>query len=131
LNVYKDPLLCLSPLSGLIVIDEVQKIPGLFQTLRVLIDDPELDQKYLILASASQDLIQQSFETLAGRITYLELTPFDLSEIADKQMLWMRGGYPLSLQIQTRLVCSGAQAILKLFRARYSRAWHQNPLSAT
>src|SRR5262245_55600193 len=58
-----DPLLSLSSLSGLIVIDETQRAPELFETLRVLIDNKELDQRYLILGSASRDLIAQSSET--------------------------------------------------------------------
>lgn len=92
-----DPLLSLSSLSGLIVIDEIQRAPDLFETLRVLVDNKELDQHYLILGSASRDLIAQSSETLAGRITYLELTPFMFDEIHQMEKLWIRGGYPLSV----------------------------------
>lgn len=92
-----DPLLALSNLSGLIVIDEIQRAPGLFETLRVLVDNQELDQQYLILGSASRDLIAQSSETLAGRITYLELTPFMFDEIHQLEKLWTRGGFPLSV----------------------------------
>ena len=92
-----DPLLSLSSLSGLIVIDEIQRAPGLFETLRVLVDNKELEQHYLILGSASRDLIAQSSETLAGRITYLELTPFMFDEIHQMEKLWTRGGYPLSV----------------------------------
>lgn len=93
----RDPLLSLSSLSGLIVIDEVQRAPDLFETLRVLVDNKELDQRYLILGSASRDLIAQSSETLAGRITYLELTPFMFDEVLQMEKLWIRGGYPLSV----------------------------------
>ena len=96
LERLQDPLLTLSQLSGLIIIDEIQKVPDLFQTLRVLIDNKALNQHYLILGSASRDLIKQSSETLAGRITYLELTPFVFDEIQDVKTLWIRGGYPLS-----------------------------------
>jgi uncharacterized protein len=92
-----DPLLSLSSLSSLIVIDEIQRAPDLFETLRVLVDNKELDQHYLILGSASRDLIAQSSETLAGRITYLELTPFMFDEIHQMEKLWIRGGYPLSV----------------------------------
>ncbi len=92
-----DPLLSLSSLSGLIVIDEIQRAPNLFETLRVLSDNKELNQHYLILGSASRDLIAQSSETLAGRITYLELTPFMFDEIHEIERLWVRGGYPLSV----------------------------------
>lgn len=92
-----DPLLSLPALSGLIVIDEIQKAPNLFETLRVLVDNKELEQNYLILGSASRDLIAQSSETLAGRISYLELTPFMFDEIHEMEKLWIRGGYPLSV----------------------------------
>jgi predicted AAA+ superfamily ATPase len=92
-----DPLLSLSSLSNLIVIDEIQRAPALFETLRVLVDDKGLDQQYLILGSASRDLIAQSSETLAGRITYLELTPFMFDEMHQMEKLWIRGGYPLSV----------------------------------
>lgn len=92
----RDPFLTLSSLSGLIVIDEIQKIPELFPRLRVLVDNKKLKQKYLILGSASRELIRQSSETLAGRISYLELTPFTFAETNDMENLWQRGGYPLS-----------------------------------
>ncbi len=92
-----DPLLSLSALSGLIVIDEIQRAPNLFETLRVLVDNKSLKQHYLILGSASRDLIAQSSETLAGRITYLELTPFMFDEVHELEKLWLRGGYPLSI----------------------------------
>lgn len=92
-----DPLLSLSSLSGLIVIDAIQRAPDLFETLRVLVDNKELDQHYLILGSASRDLIAQSSETLAGRITYLELTPFMFDELHQLEKLWIRGGFPLSV----------------------------------
>lgn len=92
-----DPLLSLGSLSGLIVIDEIQRSPSLFETLRVLVDNQALNQNYLILGSACRDLIAQSSETLAGRITYLELTPFMFDEVHHIEKLWIRGGYPLSL----------------------------------
>ncbi len=92
-----DPLLSLSLLTGLIVIDEIQRAPNLFETLRVLVDNKDLNQRYLILGSASRDLIAQSSETLAGRITYLELTPFMFDEFHQMEKLWLRGGYPLSI----------------------------------
>ncbi|MCH9626694.1 MAG: hypothetical protein S4CHLAM2_03220 [Chlamydiales bacterium] len=92
----RDPVLTLSKLSGLIIIDEIQRIPDLFPALRVLVDRRELKQRYLILGSASRDLIRQSSETLAGRIGYLELTPFSLQEAPAQTKLWLRGGYPRS-----------------------------------
>src|SRR3990167_2285108 len=92
----KDPLLALSSLEGLVVIDEIQYAQELFSTLRVLVDDPALDQRYLILGSASTELLKQSSETLAGRISYLELSPFGYPEIQDIEKLWIRGGFPKS-----------------------------------
>lgn len=91
-----EPMLALADLKGLIVIDEVQLIPELFSVLRVLIDRENHQQRYLILGSASRDLIRQSSETLAGRIYYLELTPFSLNETDNPFQLWSRGGFPLS-----------------------------------
>lgn len=91
-----NPELVLSQLNGLITIDEIQRIRELFPVLRVMVDDPDLAQHYLILGSASRELIRQSSETLAGRITYLELTPFNLSEVDDRDRLWLQGGFPRS-----------------------------------
>jgi len=88
------PILALQELEGLIVIDEIQKRPDLFPTLRVLIDNHKNKQRYLILGSASRDLIQQSSETLAGRISYMELNPFSYPEVDDLSRLWIRGGFP-------------------------------------
>lgn len=100
-----DPMLTLSQVAQkLIVIDEVQLRPDLFPVLRVLIDrsiEQRTDQKFLILGSASRDLIRQSSETLAGRIGYLELLPFSLLEVSDKSKLWLRGGFPLSYLAET------------------------------
>ncbi|MEN8236515.1 MAG: ATP-binding protein [Pseudomonadota bacterium] len=91
-----NPMLMLERLQGLIIIDEIQLRPNLFPALRVLVDNPSLDQRYLILGSASRDLIRQSSETLAGRIHYLDLPPFTLAEVRDLEKLWVRGGFPKS-----------------------------------
>lgn len=96
-----DPMLALDAMQGLIVIDEIQRAPDLFPILRVLVDQPELNQKYLILGSASRELIRQSSETLAGRIQYQELTPFCFGEVDDVEQLWMRGGFPRSYLAET------------------------------
>jgi len=101
LHRLEDAKLSLGSLEGLIVIDEVQKRPDLFPTLRVLIDKHRDTQQYLILGSASRDLIQQSSETLAGRISYQELTPFNFSETHDLEKLWVRGGFPLAYLADT------------------------------
>ncbi len=109
----ENPMLTLQSISQkLIVIDEIQRRPDLFPVLRVLVDSTiiPLDEqdsvrnqeirakqkKFLILGSASRDLIQQSSETLAGRIGYIELLPFSLSEVNDSPRLWLRGGFPNS-----------------------------------
>lgn len=89
------PKLTLSNVDAdLIIIDEIQKRPELFPVLRVLVDEKPC--KFLILGSASRDLLQQSSETLAGRIGYIELSPFSLTETKDMKTLWIRGGFPLS-----------------------------------
>jgi len=94
LSRLENPKLALSELNGLIVIDEIQKKPGLFSILRVLVD--QYKKRFLILGSASRDLINQSSETLAGRISHIELTPFSFSEVHDLKKLWLHGGFPLS-----------------------------------
>ena len=94
LNRLTDAKLALESLEGLIVIDEIQRIPELFPLLRVLVDRDRPKQRYLILGSASRDLIRQSSETLAGRIIYLEFPPFTAFEADDHHRLWLRGGFP-------------------------------------
>jgi len=93
-NALSSPALTLEPLKGLIVLDEIQRRPDLFPYLRYLCDYS--DKKFLILGSASRDLIHQSSETLAGRISYIELTPFTLNEVDNIQSHWLRGGFPKS-----------------------------------
>ena len=92
-----DPLRALRPLRGLVVLDEIQRAPRLFQALRVLADRPQAPASFLILGSASPELLQQSSETLAGRIAYRELGGFALDETGgDPERLWRRGGFPRS-----------------------------------
>lgn len=95
------PKLALEHREGLIVIDEIQRRPDLFPALRVLIDTSKKNQRYLILGSASRELIRQSSETLAGRIAYIELTPFSYAETHEWQTLWLRGGFPKSYLANT------------------------------
>jgi predicted AAA+ superfamily ATPase len=86
----------------LTIVDEVQRLPGLFQVLRGTIDERVLagasTAQFLLLGSASIDLLRQSSETLAGRVAFLELGPLDVLEIepALEQRLWVRGGFPRS-----------------------------------
>jgi predicted AAA+ superfamily ATPase len=96
LERLRNPRLALEGLRGLVVIDEIQLRPELFPVLRVLLDREGADTKYLILGSASRDLIRQGSETLAGRIGFVEVPPFSLEETADWERLWMRGGLPIS-----------------------------------
>ncbi len=92
----ENPKQLLQGLNGLIIIDEIQLRPNLFSILRVLVDNTASTQKYLILGSASRDLINQSSETLAGRICYIEITPFSLGEASSYTDLLARGGFPKS-----------------------------------
>ena len=86
----------------LLVLDEIQRTPGLFEALRGVIDRGRREGKgngrFLLLGSASLDLLAQSGETLAGRVAFAELTPFDLSEVGAERLdrLWIRGGFPES-----------------------------------
>lgn len=90
------PKLILQQQKGLVILDEVQRIPELFTLLRVLADEPDSMRKFLILGSASPDLVRKSSESLAGRIGFVNLTGFNLSEvnIDNLDLLWKRGGFP-------------------------------------
>jgi predicted AAA+ superfamily ATPase len=86
----------------LICLDEIQRVPELFPVLRSVIDENRRNGQFIILGSASPDLMKQSSETLAGRISYFELTPFVLKEVSEDdhskalRRLWLRGGFPRS-----------------------------------
>ena len=98
-----DPMLALKDLKGLVVIDEIQRMPDLFPILRVLVDRPRLPCRFLILGSASPSLLRQGSETLAGRIFYHELAGFGLDEVgpSNHKKLWLRGGFPRSYTPRT------------------------------
>ena len=93
LSLHKDKMICL---------DEIQRMPELFPVLRSLIDENRRNGQFMLLGSASPDLIRQSSESLAGRISYMELTPFLHPEVSrdeilgDPRILWLRGGFPRS-----------------------------------
>lgn len=98
-----DPMLVLKQHKGVIIIDEVQRMPGLFPVLRVLADRPGRPAQFLILGSASPAMLRQSFETLAGRIAYRRLNGFSLAEVGGDEhlRLWVRGGFPRSYLART------------------------------
>jgi len=93
-----DPRLALGDLRGLVVIDEVQRAPDLFPVLRVLADRRPSRARFLVLGSATPELLRQASETLAGRIAFHTLEGFDLSEVGNDNLsqLWLRGGFPES-----------------------------------
>ena len=93
-----EPMTALSNLRGIVVLDEIQRRPDLFPVLRVLADRQPLPVRFLILGSASPDLLRQSSETLAGRIEMITMTGFALAEVGVDAMTrhWVRGGFPLS-----------------------------------
>ena len=102
LRKLSDPELYLGPLSDrLVVLDEIQRVPNLFPVLRSLVDENRRPGRFLLLGSASRDLLRQTSESLAGRIRYRELTPFTLPEVSQEQIAmethWLRGGFPESL----------------------------------
>jgi predicted AAA+ superfamily ATPase len=96
-----------------VILDEIQLMPELFAELRSLIDERREAGRFILLGSASPDLIRSSADSLAGRIGYLELTPFFLNEIeeTEQEKLWIRGGFPLSFLAKTD---------------RESQIWRQN-----
>ncbi len=92
------PMTALQDLENLVVIDEVQRLPRLFELLRVLVDRPENAARFLVLGSASPTLVKGVSESLAGRVGFVDLSGFSLLEIGvdQQQVLWNRGGFPRS-----------------------------------
>ena len=95
---FENAMSVLSSLRGLVVIDEAQRVPGLFPVLRVLADRVDQPATFLILGSASPELSRQASESLAGRVEIVELTGFQQHEVAANLLdrLWLRGGFPRS-----------------------------------
>jgi predicted AAA+ superfamily ATPase len=91
-----NPELVLRPLTGLVILDEIQRRPDLFPLLRVLADRPGNPTRFLILGSASPTLIRDGSESLAGRVAFLDVNGFSLSEMGAEALapLWWRGGFP-------------------------------------
>jgi uncharacterized protein len=98
-----NPDLALAPLSGLVVIDEIQRQPELFAALRPLADRPRSKARFLILGSAAPELVRRASESLAGRVGFVDLSPFELREVGEKNApkLWRRGGFPRSFLAKT------------------------------
>ncbi|HEY5958064.1 MAG TPA: ATP-binding protein [Polyangiaceae bacterium] len=98
LSRLDEPMTTLAPLRGLVVLDEIQRRPELFPTLRVLVDRKGCPAQFLVLGSASGDLMQQSSESLAGRMERVSMSGFSISETGaeHEQLLWLRGGFPLA-----------------------------------
>ena len=90
------------------ILDEIQRKPELFPILRVLADRPDIPARFLILGSASPSLLTQSSETLAGRISFIDVSGFSLSELdyRDQSKLWLRGGFPRAYLSPTDAACS-------------------------
>ncbi len=100
LNKLNDPRLFFkSNAQKIICLDEIQLIPELFSVLRSVVDEDRQNGRFILLGSASRELVQQSSESLAGRIGYLSLTPFQIGELPtiDQQTCWNRGGFPDSV----------------------------------
>ena len=119
----RDPTIAFGSLEGMIVVDEIQRRPDLFSVIRYLVDRSDNKAQFLILGSASRELIKQSSESLAGRIFYEEVHPFSLKEVDPPNLnkLWLRGGFPKSY-----LSKSDAQAFFWL--QEYTRTYLEQDL---
>jgi len=98
-----DPMLALKDLKGIVVIDEIQRMSNIFTVIRVLADRPKSSARFLVLGSASPNLLRQSAETLAGRIFYHALGGFSIEELGmqNYRQRWLRGGFPRSYLART------------------------------
>jgi len=98
LSRLEEPMTALRGLTGLVVIDEIQRRVDLFPILRVLADRDPLPARFLILGSASPELVRNASESLAGRLETIAISGFSLSEVGQKNLSqhWLRGGFPLS-----------------------------------
>ena len=116
-----EPTLALAGLRGLVVLDEIQQRPALFDVLRVLADRPRSPARFLVLGSASPDLLEQGAQTLAGRIAFHELGGLDVQEVGARNLdrLWFRGGFPRSyLAPSHRLSEEWRRAFVRTFLER-------------
>jgi predicted AAA+ superfamily ATPase len=118
------PMQALEPLRGMVVIDEIQRLPGLFPVLRVLADRPRIPARFLILGSADPQLVRGVSESLAGRVSHIDVGCLDLGEVGVSKLarLWLRGGLPRSF-----LAKSDAASLA--WRRDYIRDFLQRDLS--
>jgi predicted AAA+ superfamily ATPase len=118
------PMQALEPLRGMVVIDEIQRLPGLFPVLRVLADRPRIPARFLILGSADPHLVRGVSESLAGRVSHIDVGSLDLGEVGVSKLarLWLRGGLPRSF-----LAKSDAASLA--WRRDYIRDFLQRDLS--
>ena len=115
------PMTALGRLSGLVVIDEVQRRPELFELLRVLVDRPDNPARFLVLGSAAPNLVRKVSESLAGRIGFVDLSGFDLRELGGEhsERLWLRGGFPRSfLALDDRTSLEWRESFVRTFLER-------------
>ena len=108
LDRLQQPAAALEPLRGLVVIDEVQRRPELFQLLRVLADRRPLPARFLILGSASPEIVRGVSESLAGRVSFVDVTGLKLGEVGpgNFRQLWWRGGFPAAYTAADDRVCA-------------------------
>ncbi len=120
---FRAPKTVLEPLRGLVVIDEIQHAPELFKLLRVLMDREDEPAKFLLLGSASVDLLRQTGESLAGRIAVVEIGGFTIEEVGAgaASVLWQRGGAPPSF-----LAADDAQSLI--WRERFVQLFVERDL---
>jgi predicted AAA+ superfamily ATPase len=114
----REPIAALEPLRGLVVLDEIQHLPNVFRSLRVLADRPGNPARFLVLGSASGDLLRQTAESLAGRIAYIRVDGLSLDEIGVERLddRWLRGSLPPSV-----LARSDAESLV--WRQNYVRTF--------
>lgn len=120
-----DPMLALSGLTGLVVLDEIQRRPELFPVLRVLADRKPQTARFLVLGSASPDLLHQSSESLAGRVAYHPLGGLSIGEVGSEKLdrLWLRGGFP-------RAFLAASDAACGRWRAQFIKTWLERDVPA-
>lgn len=115
------PMITLQALKGLIIIDEIQRLPGLTSLIRVLADRTDFPAKFLILGSASPDIMKQTSESLAGRVSFIDMSGFDMEETGAEnlQKLWFRGSFPRSyLSADNKISFQWRQDFIRTFLER-------------